>query len=158
MPRLAPEPEVNLTKSVSVRVIYGDTDRMGVVYHATYLRYMEAARVELIRSSGIPYSKMERDGYGLPVTDVAVSYRAPAVYDDVVSCYVGLSRVGFARLHFDYKLVVEPGDREGLEEPVVVLTGQTRHGCVGMEDGRPVKMPDDVHAALTAVFEAGRQG
>ena len=43
-------PEVPLRVAAKIRVIYGDTDRMGVVYHATYLRYLEHARVEFIRS------------------------------------------------------------------------------------------------------------
>jgi hypothetical protein len=53
--------------SVEVRVIYGDTDQMGVVYYGNYLRYFEAARGALIRASGVSYGDIERSGYLLPV-------------------------------------------------------------------------------------------
>ena len=108
MRRLAqPPPRAGMGLAAQVRVIYGDTDRMGIVYHGTYLRYMEHARVEFMRRLGMVYAKMERRGFGLPVVDLGVSYLAPARYDDVVSAYVGVQRLGMARLDFAYELVVE---------------------------------------------------
>ncbi len=54
--------ESALVVTARIRVIYADTDRMGVVYHGTYLRYLEHARVEFIRSLGFAYADMERLG------------------------------------------------------------------------------------------------
>ncbi len=45
-----------------LRVIYGDTDQMGVVYHANYFRYFEFSRIEFFRSHGRNYRDLERDG------------------------------------------------------------------------------------------------
>ena len=149
MRRLAqPPPRAGMGLAAQVRVIYGDTDRMGIVYHGTYLRFMEHARVEFMRTHGVVYAAMERAGFGLPVTDLALSYLQPARYDDIVSVWVRLARVGYARIFFDYELSVEPGDRHELDERVVLLHARTQHGCTRLEDGRATRMPEDIYARL----------
>ena len=100
--RLVTAPEVPLRQTVQIRVIYADTDKMGVVYHATYLRFLEHARVEFIRSLGFAYADMEGMGFGLPVIDLAVTYLVPAVYDDIISVHVGLAKLTPARVNFVY--------------------------------------------------------
>ena len=149
MKRLAPLPSRDgLSLAASVRVIYGDTDRMGIVYHGTYLRFMEHARVEFMRTHGIVYAEMERAGFGLPVTDLALSYMQPARYDDVISIWVRLAKVGFARVHFEYELSIEPGDRYECQERIVLLHGRTQHGCTRLEDGRATGMPESIYRRL----------
>jgi acyl-CoA thioester hydrolase len=147
--RLAKLPEdAHLGRVARVRVLYADTDKMGVVYHGTYLRFMEHGRVELIRSTGLVYAEMEAEGYALPVTDVAVSYMAPARYDDVISIYAGVTFLSRTRVRFGYRLVVEPGGRAGLEESVTLLVAETWHCCLDVARGSPAPLPDNAHAAL----------
>ena len=148
----APDPEA-LSLATQVRVIYGDTDRMGIVYHGTYLRFMEHARVEFMRNHGVVYAALEREGYGLPVIDLALSYLAPARYDDLVSLWVGITKVGYARLNFCYELSVEPGDRHGLESRIVLLHATTQHGCTRLEDGRATRMPEHTYERLRAIVD-----
>ena len=154
------EPSVPLTLAAKVRVIYGDTDRMGVVYHGTYLRYLEHARVELMRQLGAVYAEMERQGMGLPVTELAIRYLAPARYDDLISLHVGVSKLGHARLDFVYKLVVEPGDRfvspgePGLEAPVTIGYAESRHGCVTLGEGRVTRLPASLHDCISRHIES----
>ncbi|EDM81360.1 thioesterase family protein [Plesiocystis pacifica SIR-1] len=153
-------PKAGLTRAAHQRVIYADTDRMGVVYHATYLRYLEYARVEYIRGMGFAYADLERLGYGLPVIDLAVSYVAPAVYDDLVSVWVTMAKLSPARITFVYRLTVEPGDRHAFEgpEPIEVLRAETRHGCMGLDDLRAARFPDEVYPLLEARWDAlGRE-
>jgi acyl-CoA thioester hydrolase len=115
-----------------IRVIYGDTDQMGVVYYANYLRYFEAGRNEFIRAKGLTYREFEaRFGLMLPVVDAQVSYRAPARYDDVVTVETRLMEVKRASLRFGYHIV---------RGPDVVATGHTVHACVDLE-GRIRRMP-----------------
>ena len=154
MARLVPENPLERQLAATVRVIYGDTDLMGVVYHGTYMRYMEHARVEFIRSCGVSYADMERMGFGLPVTDLAVSYIAPARYDDLISLWVGLCKVSWARVRFSYELTVEPGDRDGLEERLLLLRGETHHGCMALSDKRAAKLPDEIHEMLDRKWRA----
>ena len=85
-----------------VRVRYGETDQMGVVYHAEYLVYCEIGRTELIRDLGFPYAEMERQGVMLAVTDASLRFHAPARYDDRLTVETRLTDVGSRAVSFDY--------------------------------------------------------
>jgi acyl-CoA thioester hydrolase len=125
----------------SIRVIYGDTDQMAVVYYANYLRYFEAGRNEFIRAKGLRYRDFEaRYGRVLPVVEAHVSYRTPARYDDLLTVETSLAEVRRATARFGYRIV-----REG----EVVATGHTVHACVD-RDGRPQRMPKELLEALAA--------
>src|SRR5262249_24169991 len=80
-------PEVS---EIEVRVNYSETDQMGVVYHARYLVWLDVARTEHLRLSGTSYRDLETEGLRLVVSDVAIRYRQPAKFDDVirVRCWV----------------------------------------------------------------------
>jgi acyl-CoA thioester hydrolase len=118
------------------------------VYHGTYPRFLEAARVEFMRALGHTYATVESRGLGMPLTDLGVAYMAPARYDDIVSVHVGVVELSFARLRFGYHLTVEPGDRVGLEAPLTVLFAETCHCCIVLADGRPTRFPDELRATL----------
>ena len=149
--RLSVLPLSALTCVARVRVLYADTDKMGIVYHASYLRYLELARVELLRASGLPYTRMEAVGLALPLTDLAVSYRYPARYDDLMAIHVGLSRATRVRVAFDYRVTIEEAGGEGPHDlPVEVLAAQTQHCCVRRDDARPERLPVDVWERLVA--------
>ncbi|HET8541463.1 MAG TPA: thioesterase family protein [Anaeromyxobacter sp.] len=118
-----------------LRVIYGDTDRMGVVYYANYLRWFEAGRNELVRARGLTYREVEqRFRLMLPVTEAHVAYRAPARYDDVIAVETSVGEVRRASARFDYRIV--RGDE-------LLATGHTVHACVDLE-GRVQRMPPEL--------------
>ena len=124
-----------------IRVIYGDTDQMGVVYYANYLRFFEAGRNEFIRARGLTYREVEeRFRLMLPVVEAHVAYQAPARYDDLVAVETSLADVRRASARFDYRIV-----RGG--EPLV--TGYTVHACVDL-DGRVQRMPPELLQRLGA--------
>ncbi len=123
-----------------LRVIYGDTDQMGVVYYANYLRYFEAGRNEFIRARGLRYRDFEeRFGLRLPVAEAGVSYKQPARYDDLLDLEVALAEVRRASARFEYRL---------LREGALLATGHTVHACVDME-GRLRRLPAELVARLT---------
>ena len=132
-----------LEHTVTARVRYGETDQMGVVYHANYLSFFEVARTELIRLRGVAYSALEEGGLRLMVTEAAMQYHSPGRYDDVLAITTRLAESGPARVRFDYEV-----RREGEEE--VLVTGHTVLASIG-EDGRPCRLP----AALREIFEQG---
>ena len=70
-----------------VRVQYADTDRMDMVYHGTYARFFEAARVEMLRDLGVVYAKMEQEGVLLPVVQLNMTYEKypPVCWQDALS-------------------------------------------------------------------------
>ena len=115
-----------------IRVIYGDTDQMGVVYYANYLRFFEAGRNEFIRARGMRYRDFEVDhGLRLPVTEAQVSYRTPARYDDLLTVETSLVELRRASARFGYRV---------LRGEEVVATGATVHACVDLE-GRVQRLP-----------------
>jgi len=124
-----------------IRVIYGDTDRMGVVYYANYLRYFEAGRTEFLRAKGLSYRDFEeRSRLLLPVVEAGVSYRVPARYDDLLGIETSLTEVRRASARFGYRV-----QRDG----EVLATGFTVHACVGL-DGRVQRMPRELLDRLLA--------
>jgi acyl-CoA thioester hydrolase len=124
-----------------IRVIYGDTDQMGVVYYGNYLRFFEAARNEFIRAKGLRYRDFEAAyGLRLPVVEAHVSYRQPARYDDLVAVEISLGEARRASARFDYRL---------LRDGEVLATGHTVHACVDLE-GRVRRMPRELLERLSA--------
>ncbi|MBN1210305.1 MAG: acyl-CoA thioesterase [Myxococcaceae bacterium] len=118
-----------------LRVIYGDTDQMGVVYHANYFRYFEFSRMEFFRVRGGSYRELERDGFMLPVVEATCQYKAPARYDDLLLIRPRVSELRRASIVFTYEVARE-------DAPSTLLcTGRTLHACVG-RDGRPKRLPD----------------
>jgi acyl-CoA thioester hydrolase len=126
---------------IDIRVIYGDTDRMGVVYYANYLRYFEAARNEFVRAKGLRYRDLEEvHGLQLPVAEAQVSYVSPARYDDLITVEISLAELRRASARFSYRVV---------RGPDLLATGSTLHACVDGE-GRIQRLPPEVRERLTA--------
>jgi acyl-CoA thioester hydrolase len=124
-----------------IRVIYGDTDQMGVVYYANYLRYFEAARNEFIRAKGLRYRDFEQElRLMLPVVEANVQYHKPARYDDLLTVEIALTEARRASARFGYRIV-----RDG----EVLVTGHTVHACVDPE-GRVQRMPRELLDRLSA--------
>jgi acyl-CoA thioester hydrolase len=123
-----------------VRVIYGDTDQMGVVYYGNYLRYFEASRGAFIRARGRSYGDFEALGFALPVVEAHVRYKKPARYDDLIHVEATVLEVRGASLKFGYRVV------RGGEE---LADGWTVHACLDRR-GRPTRMPDDMRELLRA--------
>jgi acyl-CoA thioester hydrolase len=122
-----------------LRVLYGDTDCGRVVYYATYLRWFEAGRAELIRARGITYREVEeRFGVLLPVTEAHAEYRAPARYDDLVTVETRVGEVRRASARFDYRIL--RGDE-------LLVTGHTVHACVD-QGGRVQRLPAELAQRL----------
>ena len=74
-----------------IRVIFGDTDQMGVVYYANYLRYFEASRAEYLRQLGSSGKHLDELGIALPVVEAHCRYRSPAHYDDLLDIELTVS-------------------------------------------------------------------
>src|SRR5215210_2403658 len=85
-----------------VRVNYSETDQMGVVYHARYLVWLDIARTEHLRRSGASYRDLETAGLRLVVSDVALRYRQPASFDDLVRVRCWVRSIASRRVVFGY--------------------------------------------------------
>ncbi|MCC7015561.1 MAG: acyl-CoA thioesterase [Planctomycetes bacterium] len=134
----------------TVQVRYGETDQMGVVYHANYLVYMEEGRTRFMESLGLPYHELERRGFGLVVRKATLRFRAPARYADQLTVRTRIDKVGGASILFAYEI------HRGADG-AAVADGTTELACIDLrKPGRPVCMlPDDLRGAEPPA-QAGR--
>jgi len=123
------------------RVIYGDTDNMGIVYYANYLRFFELGRNEYMRARGVTYREVESRGLALPVTEARCRYLRPARYDDLLTVETRVTRARGARVVFSYAIRNEAGE--------LLAEGETEHAAVGA-GGRPQRVPPDLLEVLAA--------
>ncbi|HEY1098695.1 MAG TPA: thioesterase family protein [Myxococcota bacterium] len=133
----------------SYRVIYGDTDQMGVVYYANYLVFFERGRCEFMREHGFDYAAFERDGFFVPVVDAHVKYVQPARFDDLLTIETAIGATTRITFEFSYRITKQVA---GVD--VVVATGTTRHACMDRA-GRPVRLPPALQALLASPPSAG---
>lgn len=124
-----------------VRVIFGDTDQMGVVYYANYLRYFESARSALLRARGFSARALVDQGVMFPVTEAGCRYRRPARYEDVLDIHIAVTQMGHATVRFGYQV---------RRDEELVAEGHTVHACVDAS-GKPRRIP----AELRSLFAAG---
>lgn len=116
-----------------VRVYYEDTDAAGVVYYANYLRFMERARTEWLRSIGYEQSDLaERHGVIFVVRSAAIDYLRPARFNDTLQVSVELIKVGAG--HID---VVQHVTRDS----ELIAEAAVKVACVGLRTMRPVRIP-----------------
>jgi len=85
-----------------VRVNYSETDQMGVVYHARYLVWLDVARCDHLRLSGMSYRDLELSGLRLAVSELAIRYRQPARYDDLIRIRCWVRDLASRRVDFGY--------------------------------------------------------
>jgi acyl-CoA thioester hydrolase len=114
------------------RVLYADTDRSNVVYHANYLRYFEYGRANLMRDVGFPYAEVEASGYVYPIFDLALQYFEPLRYDDPFQVYTRTGDIDRVRIQFDYVIT-------HAERGCLVCRGHTRH-CALNPRGKVVEV------------------
>ncbi|MEJ7813071.1 MAG: thioesterase family protein [Gemmatimonadaceae bacterium] len=130
------------TTSLELRVRYGETYQMGVVYHANYLIWCELGRTEHIRALGIPYRDIERMGVRLAVAEATLRYHAPARYDDVIRVETTLETVRSRHLDFSYVIALAAAGQR---------LASARTALVSLDmGGRVVAMPRELRDALAA--------
>jgi acyl-CoA thioester hydrolase len=125
-----------------VTVRYAETDMMGIVYHGSYLPWLEIGRTTLLKEHGISYRELEAAGYRLPVLEVSVKYLKPAFYDDTVTILTTLAEKPVLRIQLAYEL------RRGDD---LLATAQTAHAFIDRE-GRPVRPPASFTQRMQEMF------
>lgn len=122
-----------LIHKTECRVIYGDTDAMGIAYYANYLRWFEMGRTELFRAVGLTYRVIEAKGIFLPVAEVFCKFSNPVQYDDILIIETSLDTSVRAGMKFDYRLFRE-------DETNPIANGYTQHAFMDQK-GRVVRPP-----------------
>jgi len=123
-----------------VRVYYQDTDAGGVVFHATYLDFLERARMEWMRARGFDARELaSRFRLVFIVRRLEIAYMKPALLDDMVSVSATMENMGRAQLTFAQEVRRE---RETLARAAVNVA------CVGAEDLKPMPFPEEIRMSL----------
>ena len=122
------------TSTTTLRVRYGETDKMGIVYYGNYATYLEQGRTEWLRDMGFSYKWMEDNGIHLPVVELNIKYKAPARYDDVLTITTSLKKIPTYRIDFIYKIHNQEGQ--------LLITGETSLVFVNSITNKLQKAPD----------------
>jgi len=121
---------------IDLRIRYGETDQMGIVYHGNYAQYFEIGRTEWLRNLGITYKQMEEEGIKLPVISLVVNFKKSVCYDDVIKVKTTLKKMPTASIEFDYKIENENGE--------IVTTGNTVLAFIDIVRNRPTRCPQHI--------------
>lgn len=127
---------------IQIRVRYGETDQMGVVYHGNYPLYLEMGRIEWLRKLGISYKKMEETGIMLPVIEMSLNYKKSASYDDVINVKTQLKKMPTAKIEFEYEITNQ--------EKQIITTASTTLVFIDMKTNRPIRVPKYIMDAIEA--------
>ena len=119
------------TKS-QIRVRYSETDAMGIVHHSRYYPWFEVARDEFVKSIGLKYSEMEKEGLSMPLVETYAKYIDCAKYDDELTVICKLIKLTYARCIFSYE-VIRNSDQK------VLTIGETSHAFCNSEL-RPINL------------------
>ena len=134
-----------ISHDTQIRVLYRDTDKMGVVYHANYIAFYEAARTEMFRSIGLPYTALEEQGIVMPIVEVESKYKSPAYYDELLTVRATIKELPAVRAIVEYEVYNEAGQ--------LLNTGKTILGYVNIERKRPCRAPKEFIDELQKYFE-----
>lgn len=127
-----------------VRVYWEDTDAGGIVYHASYVRFMERGRTEMLRLLGLGQSVLRAEsGLRFVVRSMEIGFQAPALFDDLLIVRTECVKLGAASISLDQTVL---RDSQCLVRAVVL--------CASIDEGgHPMRFPTEVRRALKAMHE-----
>ncbi len=124
------------------RILYADTDAMGIVYNGAYFRFFERARDEYLRQRGTPYSQIEARGFSTPLTEAFAHYYSSFHYDDMISMECWVSQIKRASFRFEYRLFLAEKPEE------TKVAGYTTLAVLDRAAQKVAKIPDWLLALL----------
>jgi acyl-CoA thioester hydrolase len=129
-----------------VRVRYGETDQMGVVYHGNYAEYFEVARTETIRQLGLTYKEMEAMEIVMPVVELHIKFLRPAHYDDLLNVKTILKELpANHRIEFHQEVYNEEGK--------LLTTGKVVLYFMNIKTMEKMTMPKQLEEKLMSYFK-----
>ena len=133
-------------KPYMLKARYYETDQMGIIHHANYIRWMEEARINMLSQMGYPYRRFEEMGYISPVLHAECEYKKSVKFDDEVKIVVSLQEFGKVKFTLRYDIY------NMSEDGVLSAVGTTRH-CFLNKDGRPVIMNKEMNKFTDAMLQ-----
>lgn len=109
----------------NLRVRYGETDQMGIVYYGNYAAFLEQGRTEWLRDLGFSYKWMEANNVHLPVVHFSIDYKLPAGYDDVLTVVTTLKKMPTVKIEFYYEIYNDSKQLLATATTVLVFVNST---------------------------------
>lgn len=135
------KPEFNFTEfRLPIRVYIEDTDAGGIVYYVNYMKFMERARTEFLRSLGFEHYMRSEEDFMFVVAEANISYRKPARMDDEITATAQITELGRASLYF--LQTIRRGDE-------IMAEGRIKIACVSKTGMKPRGIP----ARLITLFQ-----
>jgi tol-pal system-associated acyl-CoA thioesterase len=129
--------------SIPIRVYIEDTDAGGIVFYANYLKYMERARTEFVRSLGIHLRESLKKNVSFVVHSLEVKYLSPAQLDDKLLVTVSLIKLAKSYMVFDQSVL---GKNSTLH-----AQARVKVACVDLETNKPRAITPDLYTALSTI-------
>ena len=130
----------------TVRVYHEDTDGGGIVYYANYLKFMERARTEYLRSLGFEQdSLLQTDNCLFVVTHVSIDYVQPAVFNDVLTVTCEPESIGKARFQLKQLVIRETGSPK---DDAILTRGDVTLACLDSDSMSVRRLPPAIKTAL----------
>jgi acyl-CoA thioester hydrolase len=126
--------DFSLSLDTQHRIRYADTDQMGVVYYGNYAVFYEIGRTELMRSLGISYSEIEKNGVFMPVIELNSKYLKPLLYDDVITIRTLLPEIPSASITYHHEIYNSQG--------ILCNRGLVKLGFLNRETLKPIRIPE----------------
>ena len=126
---------------------YYETDKMGIVHHSNYIRFLEEARCRWMKELGLPMEKLEEMGYTIPTLEVNCKYLYPVTSGDIISIRPYISEYNGVRMTISYEVINTNTNNE-------VIKAITKH-CFTNKELKPVNMKKsnlEIHKILEKVY------
>ena len=129
-----------MENKIDFKVRYSETDQMSFVYHGNYVKYFEMGRISWLNELGFSYKKMEEEGVLLPVIDLSVNFKKPALFDDTLCLITKLVRTPSYMIEFEYKI---------LKNKESITTGYTKLIFLNAKSNKPMRCPEKILKKLS---------
>ncbi len=114
------------------KINYYETDKMGIVHHSNYIRFMEEGRCLWLEEIGLPFENLEANGITIPVLGVNVNYKRHVTFGDIIEIHIKIKEYNSVRMTVEYTMLNKANGE-------IVLTGETKH-CFTDKTLRPVSL------------------
>jgi acyl-CoA thioester hydrolase len=129
--------------SARTRVGFSDTDAQGIVYYGRYFPYIDLARVEYLRMLGLLGMEIGEPGVGFVARAGTIEYHAPAVFDDELSVFVRVARIGRTSLTYEFAVYRAQDD-------LLLVTGTQTLVLVDLDERKPSEIPPELRETIRA--------
>lgn len=114
------------------KINYYETDRMGVVHHSNYIRYLEEARTEWLEAINMPFDLLEKNKITIPVLGVNCTYKQHVTFGDIILIHTYAKEYSGVRMTIGYEVTDKKTGN-------IVLLGETKH-CFTDSNLKPISL------------------